>query len=274
MMAGAAYNAVDPEAQALMILTRAQKDTLDGYLALDPADEALKFDQYPEWEEVLTQLKADINAFYAVNKGKEADVDMPGFDSISLHMWHIYTGGLRQMNDGSWIAPKLDLARTLAEEALNSFVWMGEIGLNATYGSNADKGLSTVLGAMWPRTHSFMSGADRIPQMKKVAEEQGVTIYTETAGTELLVDASGKVVGAKAEQVDGTKITINTAKGVVLATGGYCANPAMVKEYDKYWGDDLSDTTLSTNMGTNEGDGASSWPRPSARTCSAWRWPR
>jgi len=42
---------------------------------------------------------------------------------------------------------------------------------------------------------------------------------------------------------------------VVLASGGYCANPAMVKEYDKYWGEDLSARTLSTNMGTNEGDG-------------------
>lgn len=62
-------------------------------------------------------------------------------------------------------------------------------------------------------------------------------------------------MGAKAEKADGTQITINTAKGVVLASGGYCANPAMVKEYDQYWGDDLSDRTLSTNAGTNTGDG-------------------
>jgi len=91
--------------------------------------------------------------------------------------------------------------------------------------------------------------------LQKLQKEKGVTIYTETSGTELLTDAAGKVVGAKAEQADGTKITINTTKGVVLATGGYCANPAMVKKYDKYWGDDLSDRTLSTNMGTNDGDG-------------------
>ena len=258
MMAGAAYNAVDPEAQAVMTLTKAQKGTMDGYLALDEADPALKFDLYPEWKEVLAQLKADINAFYAENKGKEPDADMPGFDSIALHMWHIYTGGLRQMSDGSWIAPKIELARTLAENALDSFKWMGEIGLNASYGADAmygtGAGLGTVLGAMWPRTHSFMSGAERIPQMEKVALENGVEIYKETAGTELLTEG-GKVVGARAEQTDGTKITIHTSKGVVLATGGYCANPVMVKQYDKYWGSDLSDTTLSTNLGTNEGDG-------------------
>ena len=56
---------------------------------------------FPEWEEVLTQLQQDITDFYAANEGKTAGVDMPGFDSVSLHMWHIYVGGLRQLLDGS-----------------------------------------------------------------------------------------------------------------------------------------------------------------------------
>ncbi|MBR5561173.1 MAG: FAD-dependent oxidoreductase [Clostridia bacterium] len=255
MVAGAAYNAVDPVAQSNMILTRSQKETMDGYLALDPADPALKFDMYPEWAPVLEELKADITAFYAQNEGKVAGETMPGFDTVSLHMWHIYTGGLRQMNDGSFIAPKIELARALAEKSLPTFEWMGELGLNTISGAAAETGLSTVLGAMWPRTHSFMSGAQRIPQLEKVALEHGIEIYKETAGKELITDEAGKVIGAIAEKADGTKITINTTKGVVLATGGYCANPAMVKEYDTYWGDDLTAYTLSTNLGTNEGDG-------------------
>ncbi len=259
MVAGAAYNAVDQDAQNTMLLTRSQKDTMDGYLAISPDDPALKFDEFPEWKEVLEQLKKDIQDFYAANEGKTAGVDMPGFDSIALHMWHIYTGGLREMLDGSFVAPKIELARALAENALGSFEWMNTIGLNASYGKTAEyggyPGLGTVLGAMWPRTHSFMSGADRIPQLIKVAEEKGVKIYTETRGTELLTNADGAVVGAKAVTPTGTQITINTTKGVVLATGGYCANPAMVKEYDKYWGDNLTAHTLSTNLGTNEGDG-------------------
>lgn len=259
LVAGAAYNAVDPEAQALMILTKAQKDTMDSYLAMKADDPALKLDIFPEWKEVLAQVQKDISDFYAANSGKTVGKDMPGFDSIAMHMWQVYIGGLREKTDGSWIASDINLARTMAEQALPSFEWMGENGLNAVYGAGAFEGertgLSTVLGAMWPRTHSFMTGAERIPQLAKVAEQEGVKIYTETRGTELLVDAAGKVVGAKAETTTGTKITINTAKGVVLATGGYCANPAMVKEYDKYWGENLSDRTLSTNLGTNEGDG-------------------
>jgi len=106
--------------------------------------------------------------------GKEAGVDMPGFDSTALHMWHIYTGGLRQLTDGNWIAPKVELARTLAAKSLDSFVWMGTVGLNSSYGKDAkygdNPGTGTVLGAMWPRTHSFMSGAERIPQLAKVAK--------------------------------------------------------------------------------------------------------
>ena len=259
MMAGAAYNAVDPEAQAKMILSKAQKKTMDDYLALDPASPALRFDRYPEWKDVLAELKSDISAFYAANRGKAAGTDMPGFDSVALHMWHIYTGGLRQMDDGSWIAPELELARTLASSALDTFAWMDSVGLKASYGSAADyggyPGLGTVLGAMWPRTHGFMSGAERIPQLEKKALEYGVRIYTETRGTELVEDAAGRVVGAKAVQADGTTVSIKTAKGVVLATGGYSANPVMVKKYDKYWGKDLSERTLSTNMGTNTGDG-------------------
>ena len=70
-----------------------------------------------------------------------------------------------------------------------------------------------------------------------------------------LTDENGKVVGANCEKADGTKVTVNTKKGVILTSGGYGANPKMVKEYDNYWGDDLTDHTLTTNVGTNTGDG-------------------
>lgn len=255
MMAGGAFNAVDTEAQAGTILSEAQKHTLDGYLELKVTDEALKFDQFPEWEEVLVQLQSDIKEFYAANEGKTAGVDMPGFDSIALHMWHVYTGSLREMNDGSWIASDIDLARTMAEHALESYEWTSSIGLDVASRENGSDSLFTVLGAMWPRTHPIASSTQLIDALKQAAEDLGVEIYTETAATTLLTDENGRVIGSLAEKADGTKITIAATKGVVLASGGYCANPAMVKEYDKYWGDDLTDRTLTTNVGTNEGDG-------------------
>lgn len=255
MMAGGGYNTVDPEAQAGMILTPAQKNTMDGYLALDPADPALKLDEFPEWKEVLTTLQSEIKAFYAANEGKEPGVDMPGFDSNTLHMWHIYVGGLRELNDGTWVASDIDMARTLAENSLDAFKWMDTIGIDAKTGADASDTVFTVLGAMWPRTHAVSADKPLIDALEKAAKDAGVTIYTETAAVSLTTDDSGKVVGAQAQKADGTKITVNTSKGVILASGGYCANAPMVKEYDKYWGDNLSDHTLTTNVGTNTGDG-------------------
>ena len=251
-MAGGAFNAVDPEAQLTKVMTVAEKNTLDGYLALTNEDEALHFDLFPEWIPVLDGLKADITAHFDAYAGKTAGTDMPGFDSINLHMWHIYTGGLRQMSDGRWICSNIDLARTLAENALEAYNWAGSIGVTTASGAGAS--LSTVLGAMWPRTHSYSAGAPLVDAMKAAADKEGVTYYTEIAAKSLIVE-NGVVVGAECEKVDGTKVTVKTNNGVILASGGYCANPAMVKEYDEYWGDDLTAHTLTTNVGTNKGDG-------------------
>lgn len=255
MMAGGAYNAVDLGAQADRILTVAEKNTLDSYLALSSEDENLHFDLFPEWKNVLDELQADITNYYAANAGKTAGTDMPGYDSIALHMWHIYVGGLRQMADGTWTASNVELARTLAENALSSYEWTGSLGVGIASGEGNGSSLYTVLGAMWPRTHQYTAGSPLIECLKTAAENEGVTIYTEVAAKNLIVDENNKVIGAKAEKADGTQVTINTANGVVLASGGYCANPSMVKEYDEYWGSYLSDRTLTTNVGTNTGDG-------------------
>ena len=256
LMQGGAFNANDDDAQAETILTEAQKTTLDGYLALKPSDKKLHFDAFPEWKEVLADLQADIKKFYAENEGKTVGKDMPGYDSVELHMWHIYTGGLRQMNDGKWVASEIDLARTLAENALGTYEWcVDSLNVEGQYGKGAGESLFTVLGAMWPRTHKFMTSTPLIDTLTKAAEKEGVKLYTEVAAKSLITDENGKVVGANCEKADGTKVTVNTKKGVILTSGGYGANPKMVKEYDNYWGDDLTDHTLTTNVGTNTGDG-------------------
>lgn len=255
MMAGGAFNAVDTEAQNENVLSIAQKSTLDSYLALSAGDKNLHLDLFPEWAQVLADLQKSIRAFYAANAGKTAGKDMPSYDSKELHMWHIYTGGLRQMNDGRWIASDIKLARTLAENALESYDWTGSLGVKTASHKGAGKSLYTVLGAMWPRTHAYTNGKPLIDALEAAAKKEGVQIFTETAGKKLIKGTDGRITGVKAVKADGTKVTLSAAKGVVLASGGYCANPAMVKKYDEYWGNDLTDRTLTTNVGTNTGDG-------------------
>lgn len=254
LMQGGAFNAVDDEAQTTQILSVAGLHTLEGYLALTTEDPALHFDQFPEWAPVLTRLQESIKAFMAANEGKTAGEDMPGYDSVELHMWHIYTGGLREMNDGKWVASDLELATTLAESAFETYKWIiDDLKVDGSYG--ADAPIHTVLGAMWPRTHAFMTSTALIDVLKEDAFAEGVELMMETGAKELIVGTDGKITGVVAEKADGTKVTVNASKGVVLACGGYGANAAMAKEYDNYWGDDLSASTLTTNVGTNKGDG-------------------
>ncbi len=80
-------------------------------------------------------------------------------------------------------------------------------------------------------------------------------IMVRTTATDLIV-TDGRVTGVKATHCDGTEITVNAAKGVILATGGYAANIDMVLENNVYWSTEyLSKATKTTNRSSQIGDG-------------------
>jgi succinate dehydrogenase/fumarate reductase flavoprotein subunit len=56
------------------------------------------------------------------------------------------------------------------------------------------------------------------------------TIHFKTPGVQLITD-EGKVTGVFARQEDGSILRVNAAKGVILATGDYQNNEAMVQKY-------------------------------------------
>ncbi|MBE5808595.1 MAG: FAD-binding protein, partial [Clostridiales bacterium] len=80
-------------------------------------------------------------------------------------------------------------------------------------------------------------------------------IMLRTTANSLIVE-DGRVVGVKATRYDGTEVTANAAKGVILATGGYAANIDMVLEHNVYWSEEyLSTATKTTNRSSQVGDG-------------------
>ena len=79
-------------------------------------------------------------------------------------------------------------------------------------------------------------------------ENEHITILNNTPVTELIQDEDGAVIGAKAENTIGDKITVN-AGSVVLATGGFAHNPEMVTEH----GEPMVANASPTNP--NMGDG-------------------
>ena len=79
--------------------------------------------------------------------------------------------------------------------------------------------------------HRFASGTgakDFVEPMTAKAEELGVDIRYNTAGTLLIQDDSGKVTGLYADGPDGS-IQIN-AKAVIIATGGFADNETFMSE--------------------------------------------
>lgn len=62
------------------------------------------------------------------------------------------------------------------------------------------------------------------------ARDAGVTLWTHTAAKQLVSDSEGRVTGLVVER-EGKTLTLSARKGVVLATGGFSANPQWRQQY-------------------------------------------
>lgn len=75
------------------------------------------------------------------------------------------------------------------------------------------------------------TGTEFIAKFLAKADELGIPVITDMKAEELIKDKTGRVVGVKATS-HGATYTFNAKGGVVLATGGFGANKAMVKKYN------------------------------------------
>ena len=97
------------------------------------------------------------------------------------------------------------------------------------------------LGAPFPSvTHRQVEvtekwGAGLIEILAKKTAQLKVPILRETTVTALIADVSTlpkKVLGVKVKDKSGKSLTFRARKAVILATGGFGANPVMVERYD------------------------------------------
>jgi 3-oxosteroid 1-dehydrogenase len=75
----------------------------------------------------------------------------------------------------------------------------------------------------------FAAGSALIAQLLKGCLEQGVTIWTDTAASEILVENS-RVVGVRATRGDGT-VSVRADGGVMLGTGGFSVNEELKRAW-------------------------------------------
>jgi len=116
--------------------------------------------------------------------------------------------------------------RTLLNESGKTIDWLMDNGLQI-------KGIRTMFPAekslnVW---HIFKgSGARVVKILSDTIKKREGLILTKTPAKELLIDDKGAVIGLKAENEAGERITI-AAKAVILATGGFVSNKEMLTKY-------------------------------------------
>lgn len=220
--AGGPYNAYDPERQA--VVPAASEAAMESVYALTEVEAKNELHQ-----KYIDQLKADLEAYEATDKSKL-------FDSVALHFLQTYGGGDYEA--------KPEFVEKLASESLVTSEWM------AANGVVWKDDISTVPGGLWPRAHvpQNAAGGDYVNASEAKGKELGVEIILDCKGNSL-IEKDGRIVGVEAEMSDGTPVTINASKAVIIATGGFAANKEMRKQYDPSLGENLGTTNSPAIMG-------------------------
>lgn len=142
-------------------------------------------------------------------------------DSAERHAQDTYKGGDKKGD--------LEVIRTLTGNALETAKWARDyVGVKFEpdnlffFGGHSRKRALIPVG---------QTGTEFITKLSAKAESIGVPVITNMKVVELIRDANGRVTGVKAES-NGNAYTFNAKGGVVLATGGFGSNAAMVKKYN------------------------------------------
>ena len=190
-------------------------------------------ESYPE----LAELTATVEQQYA---DWQAAGSQGYFDSIELFELDTLVGGKNVNNH--------ELVEVLATQAKDGIEWLKTVGADLSQvGSFGGASVKRIHKPVDENGKTLSVGSYLVPILEKAMLDKGVTLYTETAATEILMQ-DGKAVGIKATGKD-ANYTINT-KSVVVASGGFAGNSEMVISYKS----DL-EGFASTNAATITGDG-------------------
>ena len=142
-------------------------------------------------------------------------------DSPELHAEDTYKGGDMKGD--------MNVIKVMTHNALDAAKWCRDyLGVRFEDDNLFFFGGHSRKRALIPVGHT---GTEFITKFQAKADELGIPVITNMEAEELIKDKSGRVVGVKAT-MNGASYTFNAKGGVVLATGGFGANPEMVKKYN------------------------------------------
>ena len=119
------------------------------------------------------------------------------------------------------------LVRVVTTKAKDSVAWLTSLGADL-------KTVGRAGGAKFNRAHRPSDGSAVGPEIMKTlwkaVKDRNIEVRRNSQAVEILKNKKGAVVGVKVKGKDGKVYTIES-KAVVLATGGFGANNAMVTKY-------------------------------------------
>ena len=118
-----------------------------------------------------------------------------------------------------------ELVRHLVSHAAEGLEWLEKLGMRFK------PEVIEIYGAHWPRCHTptLPLGQGYIRTLSAAALARGVTILTRAKARELILE-NGRVRGAVAIS-EGARRTFRARKAVILASGSFAANNALVARY-------------------------------------------
>ena len=167
--------------------------------------------------EVISELAAAVAAQWAAYQENPEGY----FDTEELFELDTMIGG-KGINDP-------ELVKTLVENSAEAIDWLDSIGASM-------HNVSSFGGASVKRIHRPVNeegktvsvGAYVVPILKQNLDDRGIEVLLNTTAVSILTE-DGAAVGIEAVGAEGQTVTIY-ASSVVLATGGFGANLAMVSE--------------------------------------------
>ena len=234
LVCGAIYNCPDLDRQIKTEMSDTQKDAVFEALAVTSDD--------PAKQRILEEFQAPVREQWDAYLSTGETVV---FDSREWYALQTWLGG-------DMIAEP-ELVRTLCYNAYDGYKWITSMGMEF------EDGISQGAGSLWQRTHTsrmpmgtgFIS--TYLNELSRYADR--VKIITDTTAEELIVK-DGRVTGVKARSNSTGEVTEFTASdGVIITTGGFSANNAMVQENNTSgkWPDLTGLTTTNRTCAVGEG---------------------
>lgn len=231
LVCGAIYNNPDQELQAKVQMSDPVKNQLEEALKAEPVDDNHK--------ELIAEVQKEWDEYQ-----KEGRTDL--FDSKNWYALQTWNGGDNVGN--------LDLVKVLTFNSIDGYEWIKSLGMQF------NDSISQGAGSLWQRTHTSKqdmgTGFISVYSQKLEDLSDKINVLVETTANELIME-DGKAVGAKVtDNHSEIEYQVKAKDGVILATGGFAANPEMVQKHNTSgkW-DDLSEVSTTNRFSSSQGDG-------------------